>query len=360
MTSGERLVAGCMTGTSLDAIDAAVVRIRGAGLAMLAELTAFATRDLGAIGERLRALASGEAMNADAIAGLSRAFSLQVAEVIAEAAGENKLDLVCVHGQTVFHEPPVSWQLLTPAVIAERLGSDVVSDLRAADLAAGGQGAPITPIADWVLYAGSKARAIVNLGGFVNITLLPANGTGSVDDVHGFDVCPCNLALDLAARLGMDCAFDEGGARALRSAADETVIASLLEHVAREGESLGSASAWTDVVRCSLERGVDAGVVARSVCAAVARTIDRRVPRSCAVHLAGGGARNGALVEELASARGLQPGLTDEIGVPGYAREAAAMALLGALCADGVPITLPEVTGCRRPAPVAGVWSRKP
>lgn len=360
MTSGERLVAGCMTGTSLDAIDVAVVRIHGIGLSMRADMKAFVTRDLGAIGERLRALASGEAMTAGAIAGLSRELSFGIAEVIAEAAGGRRLDLACVHGQTVFHGPPVSWQMLTPAVIAERLGCDVVSDLRAADLAAGGQGAPITPIADWVLYAGSEERAIVNLGGFVNVTLLPAKSTGSVEEIRGFDVCPCNLALDEAARLGMGCAFDEGGARAVRSAGDEKIVSDLLGHRAREGESLGSASAWTDVVRRSIERGVEAGVVARSVCSAVARAIDRRVPRGWGMSLAGGGAKNGALVAELARVRDVRPGLADEIGVPGYAREAGAMAVLGALCADGVAITLPGVTGCRRPAPVAGVWSRRP
>lgn len=360
MKSGERLVAGCMTGTSLDAIDAAVVRVRGAGFAMRAEMTAFATRGLGSVGERLRALASGEAMTAGAIAALSREFSIAIGEVVAEAAYGSKLDLACVHGQTVFHEPPVSWQLLTPALIAERLGCDVVSDLRAADLAAGGQGAPITPMADWVMYAGSEERAIVNLGGFVNVTLLPAMDTGSFENVRGFDVCPCNLALDEAARLGMGCAYDAGGALALCSEADEMVVFGLLDSTAREGESLGSAAKWIGVVRRSLEGGVEAGVVARSVCAAVARAIGGRVPKGWPVFLAGGGAKNGALVEELARVRGSGPRMADEIGVPGYAREAAAMAVLGALCADGVAITLPGVTGCRRPAPVAGEWSRRP
>src|SRR5690606_34298498 len=89
-------------------------------------------------------------------------------------------DLVAVHGQTVHHEPPVSWQLVNPWPIAQYADCPVVTDLRGADLAAGGQGAPITPIADWLLFrdrregaGGRQTRVVVNLGGFCNITLLP-------------------------------------------------------------------------------------------------------------------------------------------------------------------------------------------
>lgn len=356
----ERFVAGCMTGTSLDAIDVAVVRVRGLGLAMRAELMKFHTSDLGEIAMRLRSFASGEAMRAGEIAGMSRSFSEAIAGVIAWAAEGFRLDFASVHGQTVFHEPPVSWQLLTPAVIAEQLGCDVVSDLRAADLAAGGQGAPITPLSDFLMYSGDRSRAIVNLGGFVNITLLPALGSAGVDAVHGFDVCPCNLALDHVAREGFGCDFDAGGARALQAETEESMVAALLKRVVSQGESLGNASDWTAIASSTMARGVQAGVVARSICRAVAHGISARVPTGTDIYLAGGGALNGALVEELTRVRGVKPGMTADIGVPGPAREAASMALLGALCADGVAITLPAVTGCQSPAPLAGQWSRKP
>lgn len=320
----------------------------------------FRSSELGKIGTYLRSLALGEPMQAGEIARISHDLSLAIADVIAGAADGHRLDLASVHGQTVFHEPPVSWQLLTPAVIADRLGCDVVSDLRAADLAAGGQGAPITPLADYLLYAGERSRAIVNLGGFVNITLLPAAGRGGLEEVRGFDVCPCNLVLDSVAREGFGCPFDAGGARALRAETEESIVSMLLECVARVGESLGSASAWTELSSEAMAQGVPAGVVARSVCAAVARGISARVPDGTELFLAGGGVMNGALVEELARIRGVRPGMTADIGVPGQAREAAAMAMLGAMCADGEAITLPAVTGCQRPAPLSGQWSKRP
>src|SRR5690349_11659226 len=138
-----RRVVGCMTGTSIDALDASLVEIDGHGLAMRAKPVRNLTRDLGDLAPRLRALAEQQPMTAGQIAAIARDFALLHASAILELLAGEKADLICVHGQTVFHQPPLSWQLMQPAPIAQAVGCPVVYDLRQADLAAGGQGAPI-------------------------------------------------------------------------------------------------------------------------------------------------------------------------------------------------------------------------
>src|SRR5690606_25573381 len=172
-------------------IDAALVRIEGVGLSMTAKLIHHIARTLGDLRNPLREAASQNPLSAGAFAQLAWVLGAFLADVIdslirksncadlvhpLNANGSSGLALICVHGQTVFHQPPYSWQLINPALLAQRFGCPVVYDLRQADLAAGGQGAPITPIADWVLFRNPHAcRAIVNLGGFCNITVLPAS-----------------------------------------------------------------------------------------------------------------------------------------------------------------------------------------
>ena len=197
MSQKARLVFGCMTGTSLDGLDTVLAEIAGRGLRMRVTIRDRRSARLGRLAAPLRALAEQQPCTAGAIARLARDFSLLHARVLARFGVTP--DLVVVHGQTVFHAPPVSWLLLTPAVIAERLGCAVISDLRAADLAAGGEGAPITPLADLILYGHARERrTVINLGGFCNLTRLPA-GREPVG-IRGGDVCACNQVLDAVAR----------------------------------------------------------------------------------------------------------------------------------------------------------------
>jgi len=360
-----RLVAGCMTGTSIDSIDAAVVRIAGRGLEMRAEFVRGASRPLGDLAPRLRGLAEQVPMSAGDIAGLSREFSLAHIPVLRESIGPDRIDLACIHGQTVFHLPPVSWQMLTPACIAAELRAPVVFDLRAADLAAGGQGAPITPIADWVLYrdsGGAQERTVVNLGGFCNMTVLPGSGGGTgsmpaaerVAAVRARDVCACNQLLDAIARRRLGAPYDDGGGHGMkgrRIGAVATELETLLRSQSGSGRSLGTGD--------ELARGLDSFADARpedllrSACDAISAVVASNV--SGVAVLAGGGVRNLCL---LGSLRERMPSCitSDETGIPHGYREAACFAVLGALCQDRVPITLPAVTGPGGPAPVAGTW----
>lgn len=377
---GVRHVVGVMTGTSLDGVDAALARIDGRGLDMNVTLIAHVAKPLGRLAAPLRAAAEQDSMTAGEFAELARNMGLLHADVIAELPAAAaaipalpKPDLICVHGQTVFHAPPLSWQLINPAPIAARFGCPVVFDLRQADLAAGGEGAPITPIADWILFRHpQRRRAVVNLGGFCNVTILPARQASAntasmreLDGIRGFDVCTCNQILDAAARESLGKPYDENGSVAASASPDPQAAASLLELLARQsaaGRSLGTADetlGWLDNHGRDLPPPVLLSSVAHAVGRCIAQALDGHEPDE--VILAGGGAKNAALVRAIAEHGGFRSAIScGDLGVPAEAREALCFAVLGALCADGVAITLPRVTGCRTPAPVSGAWVNAP
>ena len=352
---GTRYVAGCMTGTSIDALDGALVAIDGTGMEMRLELLGQVTWPLGALAEPLRRLANQEPMSARDIATLARDFAVLHGDAIDELKGRSELSLIAVHGQTVFHAPPVSWQLFNPAPLAARFKVPVVCDLRAADLAAGGEGAPITPLADYLIFRHPRERrTIVNLGGFCNITRLPA-GEG-LSGLTGADICACNQVLDAIARRVLDCAYDRDGQRALAGTAKTrpaAALATMLEAQAKAKRSLGTGDelgAWI-----GQHQVLSPEDLARTACAAIAQVIVRHLGPSDRIILAGGGIRNRALLTEIRNQTRIPIIISDEANVPASLREAMAIAVLGALCQDRVPITIPRITGVER-APVAGMW----
>jgi len=354
----ERWAVGCMTGTSCDGIDAALVRLEGEGLSLRAEVVRHVGQPLEALGDTLRKIAAGEKVSAEIFAEVGWWLGLAHAAIVEQVAEGQKLDLIAVHGQTLFHAPPLSLQWINPHPIAQKIAAPVVYDLRGADLACAGQGAPITPLADFLMFASDdERRAVVNLGGFVNITALPKRADG-VEAVEGRDVCACNQVLDAVARARWSEPFDVDGKRAAAGTADATATADLwsrLRDQSRAGRSLGTGdevTAWVEKFAESL----DPDDQAASACAAIGRRVAESVRGADRVILAGGGVRNAALRDRIAQASGARVELSDDHGVSIEAREAAAMAILGALSADRVPITLPAVTGCAKPAPVSGCW----
>lgn len=351
-----------MSGTSLDAIDAALVRVEGEGLDMRAEVVRVASRPLGALGKLLRPLARQRRRTSAQLAVLGMKLGEAHAKLLHELLGDEKADLIAVHGQTIYHEAPVSMQLLNPHPIACQIGVPVVFDLRGADLAAGGQGAPITPLADHVLFRDRQhTRAVVNLGGFANFTWLPPSqrdGEEALHSIRGGDICVCNQLLDTIARRCFHRPYDRDGRRAMKGEADEDAHCALLPILrsqAEAGRSLGNGdelSEWVDVFfdDCS------GPVLARTAAMAIAQVIAAAVGETDQLVLAGGGTRNQALRREITDAADAPVCLSDDLGVPAQYREAIAMSVLGALCADRVPITLPQITGCASGPPVAGCW----
>jgi 1,6-anhydro-N-acetylmuramate kinase len=395
-----------MTGTSIDSIDAALVEITGRGLEMTARFLRGAAAPLGKLAPRLRRLADQEPMTAGDIAALSRDFSLAHLPVLREVLRNDRPDLICIHGQTVFHRPPASWQLLTPTVVAHELKTPMVYDLRAADLAAGGQGAPVTPIADWIFFRDHFDRrtlqpiAVVNLGGFCNLTMLPdpertmvdepgedfvevtidlGSGAKSIESgveepifkplherdlareqsmIRGLDVCACNQLLDAIARALLHAPYDAGGSRAMKGNVHADALTDLGGALAAQsgsGRSLGTgdeSGGWISRWRAR----APADDLAATACEAIAQAVARATRGCSPILLAGGGVHNAALVGAIESCAPGKVERTDARGLPASYREAACFAVLGALCQDRVPITLPRVTHAPAPAPISGSW----
>lgn len=346
-----------MTGTSLDGLDAVLVEAEGTGLDLRVRPVRHAESGLGELAEGLRAAAGGTPMAAGDLARLA----LELGKLHAAVAG-NLIDAagvepaVCaVPGQTIFHAPPVSMQLVNPWPIAQRLGCPVLHDLRGADLAAGGQGAPITPIADWILFrSDDEDRAIVNLGGFCNVTTLAA-GSGP-EGVRGFDVCACNQVLDACARRALGKPYDENGQRALTGTPDAEAVASLLGILGAQSSghrSLGTGDecqAWVDT-----HASLHARDLMASAAHAVGAAIGERVRGSGAAVLSGGGVQNAALVRAIEDIAG-PCRTTDAFGVGPQEREATCIAVLGLLALDGVVYTQGPITGRTAQLATEGAW----
>lgn len=362
-----RLVLGAMTGTSIDGIDLAIVRVRGSSLAMRVEPLAFRSASLGGLEPRLRAAADQVPMSAGEFAELARDLGVlhaREARALLVDAGIDRVHLAALHGQTVFHRPPCSWQLLNASPVSAELGCDVVFDLRGHDLAAGGQGAPLTPLADWVLLRAPHPRAIVNLGGFANATLLPADdGTpaaSQVAGIRGADLCACNQLLDRAARAALGRDFDADGGSAAQGTPDPGSLDVLVTLLAPpgDGRSLGTGDELGDWVREAATRLAPNDLLAtaaRAVGHAIGTALGRVGARDVVV--AGGGARHRPLRQAIESAAGCPVRLSDDLGLPVGSRECVGWAVLGALAQDGVEVALPAVTGRREASRVnAGTW----
>jgi 1,6-anhydro-N-acetylmuramate kinase len=357
-----------MTGTSIDGLDCALVEVSGVGLAMTARFLKLVSRPLGDLAAPTRALADQRPMTAGQIATLARDLALLHVDALKELAGDRRLDVVALHGQTVYHKPPVTWQLANPAVIAHGMRAPVVYDLRSADVATGGQGAPITPLADWILLRSpDEDRVVCNLGGFCNLTFLPRDHEAPQTDIgriRGMDVCPCNHLLDRLAQALFGAPFDDGGRRAMtgtrHAAAGDDLLARIAAAIG-DGparRSLGTGDeldAWLEAWRGGAKPEDLAATACHVIATLIARERSPQPPQPARLLVAGGGSRNGALVNAIRSAWIGQVSSTDDLGLPAEAREAACMAVLGALCQDRVAITLPKVTGVTK-APISGAW----
>ncbi|MFZ9914189.1 MAG: anhydro-N-acetylmuramic acid kinase [Phycisphaerales bacterium] len=369
--SPRRLVAGTMTGTSIDGdLDAALVVIEGRGISMRAAVVATRSWPLGALADDLRRVAAQEPMSAGALAQIARRFGESHADALAALCSDAGVepDLVVLHGQTVFHAPPTTWQLLDPWPVAARLRCRVRYDLRGANVASGGQGAPITPLADFVLLGDDAAASVViNLGGFANATYVPVRGDG-VEAIRGFDACACNHLLDRVARDRLGRGFDADGAAASAGHADHAMVESSAAALAaprdahRSRRSLGTGDEAARLVErtASLSPSDACRTVTDAVARAIVRVIQSeigvRAARSARWILAGGSARNAALREAIARESSTEVRTTMEShGVPVHMREAAEIAVLGALADDGVRYSLAAVTGAASLVPEGAV-----
>jgi len=351
------LMVGLMSGTSLDGMDAALVRFSGP---TRAELIAFASRPYDAE-ERaeLRAALEGRAA-APALARLHVRIADWAAEAVqtvlhAGGARADQLDGIAFPGQTIWHEPPVvSWQLGEPAVLAEAFGVRVVSGFRARDVAAGGQGAPLVPMADLLLFASAdRNRVLLNLGGMANLTLVP--GSGDQAGAVAFDTGPGMAIIDAVAhRVDDVLSCDLDGKLAAAGRVNEAALSALLSDAYFQAappkstgrEHFGDAYAGALHQRVAGADGVATAVelTARSVADAVRRW----APNPGEVVVSGGGVHHPGLMAALARHLAPIPVLRfDTLFFDGDAKEAVAFALLGYLTLHGQPGNLPAATGAR-------------
>jgi anhydro-N-acetylmuramic acid kinase len=377
VTHGVLKVGGLLSGTSMDGADAILLEIGGEDpLALEWRVLAFRSDPWPeSLGDRIRtACQAGDARTLGHLhVELGEAFA-QVFLTLLEEAGTAPEDVAAVgsHGQTVWHEPPgggnrgFSLQLGDPATLAERTGIPVVHDFRARDLAAGGHGAPLVPWPDRVLlHRPGVGRALQNLGGMGNVTFLPASG--EPEGIVAFDTGPGVALLDGAARRASGGAepYDVDGKRAARGTVDPDLLEELLTHPffrvppprSTGRETFGDAFLDRVVARMPPRdsRGWDDLLATLTALTAesVARAFADHLPAG-EVHevvLAGGGARNPALVRALTRALHPLPVRTgaDALGVDPDAREAAAFAVLAWAHLRGIPGSLPRVTGAEGP-----------
>jgi anhydro-N-acetylmuramic acid kinase len=357
MTERPTLAVGLMSGTSLDGMDAALVRLDGPTHATLLD---FITRPY-TDEERAQIRGAFDGATASALARLH----VRVAEWAAEAVQTvllrgsvpaSELSLIAFPGQTIWHEPPVvSWQLGEPAVLAERFGVKVVSGFRARDVAAGGQGAPLVPMADVLLFAAADApRILLNLGGMANLTYVERRA--QEDGVLAFDTGPGVAVIDATARMvSRSSSYDRDGRVAARGKVDEQVLAHLLEDsffAAPPPKSTGRERYGDQYATALYDRlpGADAVATAVELTArTVTDAVGRWTPPGVEVVASGGGCHHPGLMAALArylSRRGDHAlRRFDELFFPGDAKEAVAFALLGYLTLHGQPGNLPAATG---------------
>jgi len=361
-----RVVVGLMSGTSLDGISAAVVRFdpdRSAQLLAFRQVP-YSEAQRG----RLMSALSGATPDEYCRLGFDLGAWLAdaVVAVVAEAGvPRDEIDAVASHGQTIWHVPGHStWQLGESAVIAERTGIDVIADFRVRDVAAGGQGAPLVPIADSVLFAGDASwRALQNLGGIGNVTVVPPRGVSG--GVRAFDTGPGVVVIDAVTRaVAPGRRFDVGGQLARAGTPVTAAVLEALEHPyfrAEPPKSTGRelfSTVWIDAFMAACRRHVPGATAADLVASAVALTASsvaeacrRFVPEPVSeMIVSGGGAENPALVDALATAMAPLPVRRfSDVFFEGEAKEAVAFALLGCLFLDGRPGNVVSVTGARGP-----------
>jgi anhydro-N-acetylmuramic acid kinase len=361
MDDAARLYVGLISGTSADGIDAALVRFEHDKPQLLHALT-HAWPD--ALRTQVLRVAQDETtLDLDAFGRLDAAVGQTFADavdalLVQSGTSASSVHAVGSHGQTVRHRPsgehPFTLQIGNASVIAERCGIDVVADFRSADVAAGGQGAPLLPaIHAMLLNAPGRTRVVLNLGGIANITVLAADGR-----VFGFDTGPANGLMDAWCLRHRGEAFDRDGAFAASGRVDESLLATLLDDpyfalpppksTGREHFHLGWLDARLHAATAS-PADVQATLLELTVRSIVA-AIDAHASDAEDVLICGGGVHNRVLVQRLREL--LQPrvlGSTADYGVDPDYLEAAAFAWLARQRLLGLPGNLPAVTGARGP-----------
>jgi anhydro-N-acetylmuramic acid kinase len=378
MTAKPMIVAGVMSGTSADGIDVAIVRIaRGRRISI--RLLAHEAFPYPAVLRRsvLAAMNAKKTSTAE-LARLNWRLGLAYAEAVKATADRHKvrIDLVGCHGQTLYHQGRAeryagksfacTWQAGEAALLAAELGVPVVSNFRPADMAAGGQGAPLVPLLDQMYFADAKrGRVLQNIGGIANLTAIPAGH--EIDELIAFDTGPGNMVIDALAQKLFGKRYDRNGAIAAKG----QVIKPVLDRMLRDPyfrleppktagrEQFGREYAMEFLAACRrvTRKPEDAlatatALTAESIARAFASFVMPAMQGTAIDYIvSGGGARNATLMKTLAASLGplgCTLATTEQFGMPAEAKEAAAFALLAWATWNRMPGNVPSATGAKR------------
>jgi anhydro-N-acetylmuramic acid kinase len=358
-----------MSGTSLDGCDAALIEIPDTGMRGAVRQLAFVTTPMP---ERLRRrvldACSHDRSNSALLCSLNVELGRWFAEAVKAVCAKARIqpgDVMCVgsHGQTIYHVPQDSGGLLAstmqlgePAVVAYDTGIPVVSSFRAMDMAAGGRGAPLVPYAEYLLYRADHPRALQNIGGIGNVTVLPANA--ELDDVFAFDTGPGNMIIDALVQQLFGVNYDDGGMIAASGTVNEPLLNEWMSIPfidAPPPKATGRELFGARFVQDALAAHPDLcardwiATATQFTAASIARNIRMHVMPRCPVRelvISGGGVHNAALL------RGIQALLPDftvltqeDLGWDSDAKEAVAFALLAYETMNGRPGNVPGATG---------------
>lgn len=363
-----RYIVGLMSGTSCDGVDAALVRIKGTGADLQIKLVSFSTTPYP---EKIKLRLLAPRMDAAEVCALNvdiGEFMAGAAKAAMDAAPKSiKVDFVATSGHTVAHLPPRgnqgrgTLQIGEPAILAQLCGVPIVSDFRQRDMAAGGQGAPLVPYADWVLFRRDyRTVALLNIGGIANVTVV----TPKFENVMAFDTGPGNMAIDGAVRLltAGKKQYDKDGEAGMRGVVIDEFLDYLLDHPffqeeppkSTGREEFGPEVYLRDAIasRKSQHSYDDLiATVTTAVAFSIIRAHNRFIKPKYEIErliISGGGAHNHALLQRIKQGfAGVVVRTSDRYNIPADAREAIAFAILGNETICGTPANVPQATGAK-------------
>jgi anhydro-N-acetylmuramic acid kinase len=368
------IVIGLMSGTSVDGIDAALVEIKGTEQDLKVKLLAGSTfaypQDLR---NQILAICGGKALNIAELADLDDAIAIQFANAAQQIQAQHQpAELIGSHGQTIYHRPPIkdrlgySCQIGRGEMITHLTGIQTISNFRVADIAAGGEGAPLVSKIDLCLLSHpTKIRAIQNLGGIGNVTYLPPKTTTNWDaQIFGWDTGPANALLDLAVtRLTNGTkTYDQDGQWAAQGTPNQQLVAQWLQQdffqqsppKSTGRELFGKdylEQCWQEMDNLSLTESDRLATLTELTVASIVHSYRQFLPQMPdEVLLCGGGSRNSYLRQRLqAELTSAHIRTTDEMGINGDFKEAIAFAVLAYWRVKSIPGNLPQVTGAAKP-----------
>jgi anhydro-N-acetylmuramic acid kinase len=360
------LAIGLMSGTSRDGIDAALLRTDGetavepVGFHAMPYHEGFRIRLTEACTRAMDMDAPGfEPLIASVEAELTQLHVEAVSDLLARTGMQAEdIDVIGFHGHTVAHRPERgwTWQIGNGGELAGAFGIPVVDSLRVADVAAGGQGAPLLPVYHRALAAGlARPAAVLNLGGVANITWI-----GADDRLIAFDTGMASGLIDNWMQAEANADFDAGGATAATGRVHEAVLAHMLANPWFDEpppKSIDREHFTLDAVR-GLSPADGAATLTAFTARSVARGIALLPEKPVAIHVAGGGRHNGTMMRMLAQATGLEVLGVDRLGWNGDGVEAEGFAYMAVRSLKGLPISFPGTTGC--PAPMTGGVVHRP